>query len=88
MVVLGAAAPTEPPSSSKATQRERSTGRYHFTAMGRASSAFIFSQLLGLGSAEQIDSLELPSRASTLSVLALVLGAALVAFGEAYQLCA
>ena len=89
MVVLGAAAPTEPPSSSKATQRERSTGRYHFTAMGRASSAFIFSHLLGFGSAEDSSSPELqtsPSNSSALSVLTVVLIAGLVALGETHWL--
>ena len=87
-VVLGAAAPTEPPSSSKATQRERSTGRYHFTAMGRASSAFIFSHLLGFGSAEDSSSQELPSpsNSSALSVLTVVLIAGLVALGETHWL--
>ena len=63
MVVLGPAAPTEPTSSSKATQRERSTGRYHFTAMRRASSLFIFSHLLGFGSADRENS---RSRSATL----------------------
>ena len=79
-VLFLGAAPTEPPK--KATQPERSTGRCRSTATGSATSAFVFSQLLGLGSAK-IDNPELPSPSSALSVVAVVLVAGLVVFGEA-----
>ena len=79
--VLGAAGSSEPPK--KATQPERSTGRCRSTATGSVTSAFFFSQMLGLGSAET-NSPELPSRSTALSVLAVVLVVAgLVVFGEA-----
>ena len=76
--VLGAAGSSEPPK--KATQPERSTGRCRSTATGSVTSAFFFSQMLGLGSAES-NSPELPSPPSDLSVILL---AGLVVFGEAY----
>ena len=84
-VLFLGAAPTEPPK--KATKPERSTGRCRFTATGSATSAFVFSQLLGLGSAEEFHNSELPSPSSALSVLAVVLVAGLVGFGEANWLC-
>ena len=67
----------------RATHSERSTGRCRSTATGCAASGFIFLQLLGLSSAEEFDTPEVPSASSTLSVLAVVLAAGLVAFGEA-----
>lgn len=75
---LGSAALTDPPK--KATWPERSTGLCRSTVSGSATSAFFFSQLLALGSAEK-NSPELPSRSSALSVLAVVLVAGLVVFG-------
>ena len=84
-VLFLGAAPTEPPK--EATQPERSTGRCRFTATGSATSAFVFSQLLGLGSAEEFHNSELPSPSSALSVLAVVMVAGLVGFGEANWLC-
>ena len=84
-VLFLGAAPTEPPK--KATQPEPSTVGCRFTATGSATSAFVFSQLLGLGSAEEFHNSELPSPSSALSVLAVVLVAGLVGFGEANWLC-
>ena len=83
MGTKAAAAPTQPPSLSKATQSERSTGRCNFTATGCATSAFIFFQLLGLSSADKLDgSAAVPSPSSALPVVAVLLIAGLVAFGE------
>ena len=82
--VLGAGGSSEPPK--KATRLERSTGRCRSTATGSATSAFIFSQLLGLGSAEEFHISDLPSPSSALSVLGIMLAVGLVAFGEAYWL--
>jgi len=84
--ILGTAAQTKPPK--KATQPERSTGRCRSTATRSATSAFFFSQLLGLGSAEELRHSELPSPSSALSVLGIVLGIGLVVLGEAYWLAA
>ena len=83
--ILGTAAQTKAPK--KATQPERSTGRCRSTATRSATSAFFFSQLLGLGSAEELRHSELPSP-SSLSVLGIVLGIGLVVLGEAYWLAA
>ena len=83
VLYLGAA--TEPPK--KATQPERSASRCRSTATGSATSALVFSQLLGLGSAEEFHNSELPSPSSALSVVAVVLVAGLVVFGDAYWLC-
>lgn len=77
--ILGTAAQTKPPK--KATQPERSTGRCRSTATRSATSAFFFSQLLGLGSAEELRHSELPSPSSALSVLGIVLGIGLVVLG-------
>ena len=82
--VLGAAASSEPPK--KASKPERSTGRCRSTATGSATGAFLFSQMLGLGSAEEFHNSELSSPPSALSVLGIMLAVGLVAFGEAYRL--
>ena len=82
--VLGAAGSSEPPK--KASQPQRSTGRCRSTATGSATSAFFFSQLLGLGSAEEFRNSEPPSLSSALSVLGIMLGVGLVVFGEAHWL--
>ena len=80
VLVLGAAAAPSQQPPKKATHPERSTSGCRSTARG-----FIFLQLLGLGSArEDFDTSELPSASSTLSMLAVVLVAGLMAFGEAY----
>ena len=81
--VLGAATTDEPPK--KASQPQRSTGGCRSTATGSVASALIFSQMLGLGSAES-NSPELPSPPSDLLVLAVILVAGLVVVGEAYWL--
>ena len=83
--ILGTATQTKAPK--KATQPERSTGRCRSTATRSATSVFFFSQLLGLGSAEELRHSELPSP-SSLSVLGIVLGIGLVVLGEAYWLTA
>jgi hypothetical protein len=77
--VLGTAAQTKPPK--KVTQPERSTGRCRSTGTRSAISAFLFSQLLELGSAEEFRTSELPSPSSTLSVLGIMLGVGLVVIG-------
>lgn len=84
--VLGTAAQTKPPK--KVTQPERSTGRCRSTGTRSATSAFLFSQLLELGSAEEFRTSELPSPSSTLSVLGIMLGVGLVVIGEAHWLAA
>ena len=81
--ILGAAPEPKQPKSSSATQSGQPTSRCRSTATGSAASGFIFLQLLGLGSAEEFDTSELPSATSTLSVLAIALAAGLVTFGEA-----
>ena len=82
--ILGATAePKQQLKSSSATQTRQPTSRS--TATRFATSGFIFLQLLGLGSAEEFSE-ALPSASSTLSVLALVLVAGLVVFGECCQL--
>ena len=84
--ILGAAPePKQQPKSSSATQTRQPTSRCRSTATRFATSGFIFLQLLGLGSAEEFSE-DLPSASSTLSVLALVLVAGLVVFGEDCQL--
>ena len=83
--ILGAAEPKQQPKASSATQTREPTSRCRSTATRFATSGFIFLQLLGLGSAEEFSE-ALPSASSTLSVLALVLVAGLVVFGEDCQL--
>ena len=84
LVILGSMAPTQPPpTSSKAAQPERSTGRCRSKATGRATVLFFLFQLLGLSSAETLDPPELPASPSSVSVWAVLLIIGLLLFGEA-----
>ena len=83
--ILGAAAEqNQQPRLTKATHPARSIGRCRSMATTSATTAFFFLQLLGFSSAEEFDIQESPSSSSILSVLAMILAAGFVVFGEAH----
>ena len=85
--ILGAAAEQNQQSRlTKATHPARSIGRCRSMATTSATTAFLFLQLLGFSSADEFDIQEPPSSSSILSVLAMILAAGFVVFGEAHWL--